>query len=61
MKIKVLLQARSFSKRLPFKSLHSIYGLPAVLLCVKRLSNTGAEVIVLTSNETQDDELVKLL
>ena len=61
MKIKVLLQARTFSKRLPFKSLHSIYGLPTVLLCVKRLSNTGAEVIVLTSNKTQDDELVKLL
>lgn len=60
-KLIVVLQARSSSKRLPKKVLKKINGIPIVLLCVKRLTNKGARLVVATSKSESDNELVKLL
>ncbi len=57
----VILQARCSSSRLPGKILKKICGIPIVLLCVKRLSNKGAKVIVATSNHKTDDKLEEIL
>ena len=43
-----------------FKSI-KINGIPIVLLCVKRLTNKGARLVVATSKSESDNELVKLL
>ena len=48
-------------KRLPKKVLKKINGIPIVLLCVKRLTNKGARLVVATSKSESDNELVKLL
>lgn len=57
----ILLQARCSSKRLPNKVLKKINGIPMIVLCANRLSNTGRKVIVLTSNHKSDDKLVRVL
>ena len=61
MKIRIVLQSRSRSNRLPFKSISNIGGYPLVVLCAKRLANTGHDVVVATSNEKEDDRLVKIV
>jgi len=60
-KLIIILQARSSSKRLPKKILRKINGIPVILLCIKRLTNQGAKLIVATSKDKSDDVLVKLL
>lgn len=57
----ILLQARCSSKRFPNKVLKKINRVPIIVLCAKRLSNTGRKVIVLTSNHKSDDKLVRVL
>ena len=57
----VLIQSRFNSKRLPGKALFPIEGVPIVALVALRASNTGKEVLVLTSNEPSDDEVCKVL
>ena len=57
----IILQARCSSKRLPKKILKKINGIPVILLCIKRLTNKGARLIVATSKDKSDDILVKLL
>lgn len=57
----VVLQARTNSSRLPAKVLLPINGIPLVVLAAKRAGNTGREVIVTTSNERYDDNLVSIL
>ena len=59
--INVILQARSNSNRLPFKSLLPINKVPLVVLCAKRLMGKGLKVTVLTSNNKSDDCLVDTL
>jgi len=59
--INIILQARSNSKRLPFKSLMPINDIPLVVLCAKRLMGKGAKVTVITSDRKNDDFLVNIL
>jgi len=60
-KILIILQARSNSKRLPGKSLSLFKNIPLVVLCAKRLTNTGRKLIVATSNDSNDDYLCQIL
>ena len=57
----IILQARCSSKRLPKKILKKINGIPVILLCIRRLTNKGARLIVATSKDKSDDILVKIL
>ena len=59
-KIRVILQARTTSKRLPAKVLLPIGGVSLAVLCAKRLESTGLEVILATSNTKNDDLLVQI-
>jgi len=59
--IRVLLQSRLASKRLPAKALLPIAGLPAIVLAAKRAGNQGADVLVNTSTNQSDDLLVSAL
>ncbi len=56
----IILQARSNSRRLPFKSLSQIGGLPLFLLCAKRLMNKGHDLIVATTVKKDDDFIVQI-
>ena len=56
-----ILQARTSSKRLPKKSLMKIFELPLVVLCAKRSANDFSDLVVATSDEKSDDELVHAL
>lgn len=55
--IRVVVQARSTSVRLPGKVLLPLGGMPIVALAAKRAGNTGLPVVVATSSEKSDDEL----
>jgi len=57
--IRVVLQARVSSIRLPAKVMLPLKGIPLALLCAKRLSNSGLEVVLATSSSSSDDVLVK--
>ncbi len=57
--IRVVLQARVSSIRLPAKVMLPLKGIPLALLCAKRLSNSGLEVVLATSSSSFDDVLVK--
>jgi len=59
--IKVIIQSRTGSSRLPGKALLSVCGIPSVVLCAKRAENTGLDVCVATSIESSDDLLVHVL
>ncbi len=61
MKIRIVIQCRLSSSRLPAKALLSIAGLPAVVLCAKRATNSGIDVLVATSTDITDDYLVNVL
>jgi spore coat polysaccharide biosynthesis protein SpsF (cytidylyltransferase family)/aryl-alcohol dehydrogenase-like predicted oxidoreductase len=52
-----VLQARLSSSRLPGKALLPLGGMPIVELIARRASRTGYEVVVATSEETDDDPL----
>ena len=60
-KANIFLQARSNSKRLPFKSLIKLNKIPLAVLCAKRLSGKKIDVTVLTSDEKNDDYLTEVL
>lgn len=60
-KIKVIIQCRTNSSRLPGKAFLPLKGIPAVLLCAQRAMNKGAEVIIATSDNASDDNLALLL
>ena len=45
------------SSRLPAKVLLPIENIPLVVLAAKRASNTGIEVLVVTSTDVSDDML----
>ena len=54
-----VLQARTTSSRLPAKSLLPVAGYPLAVLSALRAANKGTEIIVATSNQTEDDALAK--
>lgn len=58
--LRIILQARTNSKRLPAKVLLPIGGLPLAILCAKRLSTLGHELVLATSNSSSDDYLSQL-
>lgn len=57
-KVKVVIQSRLSSSRLPAKALLPIGGVPAVVLCASRAANQQADVIVATSTDRSDDLLI---
>ncbi len=57
----VLIQSRLASTRLPAKALLPIGGIPSVVLCAHRASNSGLKVIVVTSEEALDNEIALTL
>jgi len=59
--IVILMQARTSSARLPAKVLLPVAGYPLAVLAAKRASNTGINLIVVTSSEPDDDLLCRLL
>lgn len=58
--MRVVLQARTSSHRLPAKSLLPIGGMPLAVLCAKRLSRGGLDVVLATSEDATDDLLSDL-
>lgn len=61
MQIRVIVQSRLSSKRLPAKALLPVSGIPSVVLCAKRAGNLGLQVKVATSNESEDDLIANAL
>ena len=59
-RVRIVLQARTTSKRLPAKVLLPMGGYPLAVLCAKRLGNTGREVVLATSGECSDDALTNI-
>jgi len=57
MKFISLIQARTFSSRLPGKVLLPMANLPMALLCAKRCVIKNIETVLLTSNDSSDDLL----
>lgn len=60
-KVRIVLQARMSSTRLPGKVLLPIASVPLVILCAKRLSRDGLDLVVATSSDESDDPLVAAL
>src|SRR5436853_7537359 len=56
-RIRIVLQARTNSSRLPAKVLLPIRGMALAVLCARRLGSTGHEVVLATSDSWYDDLL----
>lgn len=56
-RIRVVLQSRMSSTRLPGKALRPVAGLPMVALAAQRAGNAGHEVVVATSDRPEDDAI----
>ncbi|WOQ70014.1 aldo/keto reductase [Microbacterium limosum] len=55
---RVVIQSRLNSARLPAKAMLSVAGMPLVTLAARRAANTGLDVVVATSTESDDDPIV---
>ena len=55
--VRVILQARTTSSRLPAKVLLPVGGMPLAVLCAKRLGRSELDVALATSVESSDDQL----
>lgn len=60
-RVRVVLQSRLSSSRLPGKALLTLAGRPLVVLAAQRAANTGLDVVVATSVEPEDDALADAL
>jgi spore coat polysaccharide biosynthesis protein SpsF len=60
-RVRVVLQARTSSSRLPGKVLLPLCGLPIAVLAAKRAARDGFDAIVATSEDASDDRLVEML
>ena len=60
-KVRIVIQSRLSSSRLPAKALLPVAGMPAVVLCALRAANTGLETVVATSVDPSDDLIVEAL
>ena len=58
--VRIILQARTSSTRLPGKVLLPIGGMPLALLCARRLGASGLQVTLATSQERSDDVLAQI-
>ncbi len=61
MDVRVVIQARTSSSRLPGKALLPVGGLPSAVLAARRAARDGAEVVVATSEDASDDALAATL
>lgn len=61
MTVRVIIQSRLSSTRLPAKGLLPIAGMPSVVLCALRAANRGHDVLVATSIEASDDITAEVL
>lgn len=59
--VRIIIQCRLNSSRLPAKALLPIADLPAVKLCALRASNTGIDTVVAISDQPPDDFLLPVL
>ena len=59
-RVRIVLQARTGSNRLPAKVLLPVGGLPLALLCARRLGSSGLAVTLATSQERSDDLLAQM-
>ncbi len=57
MTVRIVLQARTSSSRLPAKVLLPIGGMPLAVLCARRLGRSNIAVTLATSDDPTDDEL----
>ncbi len=55
--VRVIIQARTDSARLPAKAMLPISGMPSAVLALKRAANTGLDVRLATSDRDVDDRL----
>ncbi len=60
-RIRIVVQCRVSSSRLPAKALLPLAGFPSALLCIRRAANTGLDVRAAISTHPTDDVLAKLL
>jgi aryl-alcohol dehydrogenase-like predicted oxidoreductase/spore coat polysaccharide biosynthesis protein SpsF (cytidylyltransferase family) len=58
---RAVVQCRLSSSRLPAKALLPIRGVPALLLCLRRLASSEIPLVVATSTDPSDDVLASLL
>jgi spore coat polysaccharide biosynthesis protein SpsF len=59
--LRIIIQSRLSSSRLPAKALLPLGGLPSVLLCARRAARTGIDTLVATSREPSDDVITRRL
>lgn len=59
--MRIIVQCRLSSTRLPAKALLPVGGFPSAVLCARRAANTGHEVVVAVSDDPSDDALVDTL
>ena len=55
--VRIIIQARTNSNRLPAKALLPVAGMPLVVLAARRLARSGSDVCVATSDQPGDDAL----
>ncbi|WP_328989182.1 aldo/keto reductase [Kribbella sp. NBC_01245] len=60
MSIRVVIQSRLSSSRLPGKALLTIAGQPMVVLAARRVARDGIPVVVATSSEPEDDAIAQV-
>ncbi len=58
--LRIVIQSRLSSSRLPAKALLPLAGLPSVILCAKRAQNTGIDTLLATSDDPGDDSIATL-
>jgi spore coat polysaccharide biosynthesis protein SpsF (cytidylyltransferase family) len=54
----IIIQARMNSERLPGKVMKSIKGIPLIGILIQRISKSGIPIVVATSTNKENDELV---
>lgn len=57
-RVRVVLQSRLSSSRLPAKGMLTVAGRPVVALAAQRAGNAGADLVVATSDRPEDDLIV---
>ena len=57
--VRLIVQSRMSSKRLPGKAMLALGGMPTVVLAARRAANTGRQVVVATSATAADDLLAE--
>ncbi|WP_082220955.1 aldo/keto reductase [Luteipulveratus halotolerans] len=57
MSVRVILQSRMSSSRLPGKAMLNLAGRPVVVLAAQRAASTGLDVMVATSDQPEDDPI----